>query len=58
MLCLSRPKGIFRLWVLPYSLTLLKVVGRVLIKDLSDSFIEDWKAAFPPGKLVKAKVLK
>jgi len=33
------------------------IVGRVLIKDLSDQFIKDWKAHFKVNQLVKAKVL-
>lgn len=33
------------------------VVGRVLIKDLSDQFLKDWKAHFKVNQLVKAKVL-
>lgn len=33
------------------------VVGRVLIKDLSDQFLKDWKPHFKVNQLVKAKVL-
>ena len=33
------------------------VVGRVLLKDLADKFVQDPSAEFPPGKLVAAKVL-
>lgn len=33
------------------------IVGRVLIKDLSDQFIKDWKSHFKVNQLVKAKVL-
>ena len=33
------------------------VVGRVLIKDLSDLFLKDWKSHFKVDQLVKAKVL-
>ena len=33
------------------------VTGHVLMKDLSDEFIDDPAAAFPMGKLVHARVL-
>jgi rRNA biogenesis protein RRP5 len=33
------------------------IVGRVLIRDLSDQFLKDWKSHFRVDQLVKAKVL-
>lgn len=33
------------------------IVGRVLIRDLSDQFLKDWKSHFKVDQLVKAKVL-
>jgi rRNA biogenesis protein RRP5 len=33
------------------------IVGRVLIRDLSDQFLKDWKSHFKVNQLVKAKVL-
>jgi rRNA biogenesis protein RRP5 len=33
------------------------IVGRVLIKDLSDQFLKDWKSHFKVNQLVKGKVL-
>src|SRR5579859_7690483 len=32
------------------------IVGRVLIKDLSDQFLKDWKSHFKVNQLVKGKV--
>jgi rRNA biogenesis protein RRP5 len=33
------------------------IIGRVLIRDLSDQFLKDWKDHFKLNQLVKAKVL-
>lgn len=33
------------------------VTGLVLLKDLSDDFVDDPSGEFPPGKLVHARVL-
>lgn len=33
------------------------IIGRVLIRDLSDQFLEDWKSHFKVNQLVRGKVL-
>ena len=34
------------------------IVARILIKNLSEYFLREWKPFFPVGKLVRGKVLR